>query len=62
MLEQNETPGLGDKITDTKYLSKFEGLSYDKINVDTISGATVSSKALIELVQEEAQKLKNYAK
>ena len=62
VLEQNETPGLGDKITDNTFLSQFEGLSYDKIDVDTISSATISSKALIELVQEEAQKLKNYAK
>lgn len=60
VIEQNETPGLGDKITDNTFLSKFEGLSYDKINVDTISGATISSKTLLELVQEQAQKLKNY--
>jgi electron transport complex protein RnfG len=65
VLESRETPGLGDKIEkDAHFLSNFEALAVDpglvavkpgaKANpneVDTISGATISSKAVIRILQ-----------
>lgn len=44
-LSSSETPGFGTKATDNAYLEKFKDVkSVDA--VDTISGATVSSKAV----------------
>lgn len=41
-----ETPGLGTKIQDEEYLKNFEGVSDSTADVDTITGATISSSAL----------------
>ena len=47
ILKINETPGLGTKIKDVSYLEKFKDKSSDNYTqVDGISGATISSKAL----------------
>jgi len=49
ILEQNETPGLGNKITGEEYLDSFKGKTrHDRL--DTISGATISSGALTESI------------
>lgn len=45
ILSHEETPGLGAKIDDPAYLSRFVG-SNDPYSVDSITGATVSSNAL----------------
>ncbi len=64
VLESRETPGLGDKIiTDAHFLANFEALEVHptivpvkkgaktKANeVDTITGATISSKAVISIL------------
>ncbi len=66
VLEANETVGIGNKIlTDHKFLSQFYHFEYgkpvsgtfaigetdgDKISVDGISGATVSSNAVVACV------------
>ena len=60
IIEQNETTGMGDKITEREFLSQFEGLHYNNINVDTITGATVSSSTVESIVKEVAQKLSEY--
>jgi len=66
VLESKETPGLGDKIIkDQNFLDNFKALSIkpevvavkpgtrDGSNeVDTISGATISSKAVIKIINE----------
>lgn len=41
-----ETPGLGTKIEDAEYLKGYQGVSGSADSVDTITGATISSKAL----------------
>ncbi|MGI5959076.1 MAG: FMN-binding protein [Massiliimalia sp.] len=41
-----ETPGLGTKIEDAEYLKGYQGVSGSADGVDTITGATISSKAL----------------
>ncbi|WP_426349524.1 RnfABCDGE type electron transport complex subunit G [Alloiococcus sp. CFN-8] len=51
VLEQAETPGLGDLICEDDFTGKFQGLSSaDEVQVDIISGATISSEAVIEAV------------
>lgn len=47
LLSASETPGVGTKATNPSYLSGFTGLSLGNISdVDTITGATISSKAV----------------
>lgn len=47
LLSASETPGVGTKATDEAYLSGFTGLTLDGISgVDTITGATISSRAV----------------
>lgn len=47
----NETPGLGMKVTEPEFASQFIGKQYSSIDtVDTISGATISSKAVKDSV------------
>jgi len=50
---QSETPGLGSKITDEGFRSQFEGKSTSNElqlgnDIETISGATVSTKAAMD--------------
>jgi electron transport complex protein RnfG len=68
VLDQKETPGLGDKIeTDPAFLSQFLRLvtpvtgaktkSGDKPNqVQTITGATISSRAVIRIVNRAVER------
>ncbi len=47
LLSASETPGVGTKATDNSYLSRFSGLALDGVpEVDTITGATISSRAV----------------
>lgn len=71
VLEDKETPGLGDKIKkDPAFLANFDALAVKpelvpnkkppktKPNqVDTISGATISSKAVINMLNAEVKHL-----
>jgi electron transport complex protein RnfG len=66
VLESRETPGLGDKIyKDLDFVANFDGLSIDPTivavkkgtksrpnEVDTITGATISSKAVVRIINE----------
>lgn len=70
VLESRETPGLGDKIMkDEHFLQNFRGLSVEpevvavkagtksKPNeVDSISGATISAKAVVSIINRSNQK------
>ncbi|MDL2206867.1 RnfABCDGE type electron transport complex subunit G [Eubacteriales bacterium OttesenSCG-928-N13] len=53
---QSETAGLGSKVADEEFLSQFPGKPVDTgalaSDVDTISGATVSSKAVLSGVDQ----------
>jgi electron transport complex protein RnfG len=51
----NETPGIGDVIESEEFLKKFK----TKIP-DAISGATISSQALIRAVKDDIEKYKEY--
>ncbi len=61
VIEQKETPGLGTKIAEKKFADQFIGLnSYqnefkltkDGGEIDAVTGATISSKAVIDAVEK----------
>lgn len=52
ILEHLETPGLGERITGEEFLGQFEGKSSLE-GVDAITGATISSQAVIERIKED---------
>ncbi len=70
ILESRETPGLGDKIyKDAYFVSNFHSLSIDpeivvvkkglrsaENEVDAITGATISSKAVVRIINEGNQR------
>jgi electron transport complex protein RnfG len=58
-LDQSETPGLGVKITLPAFLGMFEGLSLEEVEltadggkIDAITAATISSRAVVNGVQD----------
>ena len=59
IISQKETPGLGAKITEGAFLDQFAGqagetlaLSKDGGTIDAITGATISSSAVVDAVKE----------
>lgn len=69
VIEQKETPGLGTKITEKKFSEQFIGLNAyrDKIRlksdggkIDAVTGATISSKAVIEAVKKAVVTYKKF--
>ncbi len=51
-ISQKETPGRGDKITLPNFTSMIIGSSNSSVNAETISGATISSQAVISSVEQ----------
>ena len=49
----SETPGLGDQVSEEGFTSKFVGLTNAE-GVDSIAGATVSSKGVISAINKAA--------
>jgi len=66
IVKQDETPGLGTKITEKKFLDQFTGkdkedvtLKKDDIQngkIDAITAATISSRAVTNAIKEELKK------
>lgn len=54
---QGETSGIGSKVTTPEFLSQFVGKTQELDGVDTISGATVSSSAVVRAVRESFEAL-----
>lgn len=61
IVRHSETPGLGAKITENEYRDQYIGLDiddavleYDGGQVDAITGATISSKAVADAVRTTA--------
>lgn len=55
VMSQSETPGLGDKITEESFLENYQGkITSEDVAIDTIGGATVSSKAVNDAVEAAA--------
>lgn len=73
ILEQTETPGLGTKVTEDPFLDQFinlflekpisyvKGAAPDKSNceIQAITGATISSKAVVEIANNGISILKS---
>lgn len=51
ILEEKETPGIGSKIKEVGFLGGFKGKDKEG-NIDSITGATISSSAVIKAVKE----------
>jgi len=56
VVSMSETPGLGSKVSGQDFLSQFEGAS-GTVSVDVISGASISSKAVISGVNGVTENL-----
>lgn len=59
IIEHLETPGLGARIEEDTFLSQFQNQELEKQKVDAITGATISSKAVIESVKESTEEILN---
>jgi electron transport complex protein RnfG len=70
VLENKETPGLGDKIEkDASFVAEFDGAKAPLVGVkagagvgepeevDMITGATISSRAVIEIINHRLERL-----
>ncbi|MBA7472114.1 Ion-translocating oxidoreductase complex subunit G [subsurface metagenome] len=60
ILSQTETPGLGSMITESSFTDQFKGLSASDIalkadggKIDAVTGATISSRAVVNAVKEK---------
>ncbi len=54
VLEHRETPGLGDLIDRqrSRWIEQFQGLSREAFSIDTVTGATITTRAVINAVRE----------
>lgn len=60
ILSENETPGLGNRILEPAFLSQFKGKGADRFHqLSAITGATISSQAVIRSVREKIAQLKD---
>ncbi len=62
ILSHSETPGLGAKANDASYLSQYNGKSGELAlhdDIDAISGATISSRAVLSGVNSARETLLN---
>lgn len=58
ILSQNETPGLGAGVAEPSFTGRFVNKDIrDLNNVEAISGATISSQAVIEAVKKKAEEI-----
>ncbi len=77
VLEQTETPGLGNKIEDASFKDQFIGLILDqtkpsviknkkpkdpKRGIQAISGATISSKAVMDIMYDQVNTVRELFK
>ncbi len=63
VISQNETPGLGVKVTENKFQDQFKNKeARDLSGVQVISGATISSRAVTNSVMKKAQEIRELVK
>lgn len=68
ILPHNETPGIGDKIEEESFRSQFRGKGIENLEIakeppfegkiQAITGATISSEAVVEAVKRGLEELK----
>ena len=70
IIEHSETPGLGDKVTEPKFGSQFVGLNAHNDNfnlkndggeIDAVTGATISSRAVVGAVKKAVDAYNKFA-
>ena len=68
VIEQKETPGLGTKVTESKFSNQFKGMNprshgfkvkQDGGEIDAVTSATISSRAVIDAIKRA---YKNYTR
>jgi len=58
ILNQNETPGLGTRVAEPSFTQRFSNKTLQDLkDVQVISGATISSKAVIDSVKKKAEEI-----
>lgn len=63
IVSQNETAGLGSEVASDNFTKSFSGKNIEQLKgIDAISGATISSSAVIEAVSKKAQEIKELIK
>ncbi|MBR1648942.1 MAG: RnfABCDGE type electron transport complex subunit G [Alphaproteobacteria bacterium] len=70
IIEQNETPGLGTKVTEPKFSGQFVGLNAHDDNfdlkkdggeIDAVTGATISSRAVVNAMKKAVSAYNKFA-
>jgi len=56
VLSQNETPGLGSRVAEPDFTGQFKNAK-DLHDIQAVTGASISSRAVIDSVQKKAQKI-----
>ena len=63
ILNQNETPGLGARVVEPSFTGQFAHKpAVDLSDVQVITGATISSQAVIDAVKEKANEIQELIK
>jgi electron transport complex protein RnfG len=63
VISLNETPGLGMQVAEDKFTGQFGGQnSLELSGVQAITGATISSRAVMDSVKKRAQEIKELIK
>jgi len=63
VMSQNETPGLGARVVETPFTGQFVNKNTQNLTeVQAITGATISSKAVIDSVKKKAEEIKGLIK
>ena len=69
ILSQQETPGLGSKISEKSFLEQFKGKVFDKLllkkdggAIDGITSATISSRAITNAIRNRIDEFKTNKK
>jgi Na+-translocating ferredoxin:NAD+ oxidoreductase subunit G len=63
VISQNETPGLGARVNESSFSGQFSNKNVGALNeVQAITGATISSKAVINSVGKKAEEIKDLIK
>ena len=61
VLSQNETPGLGSQVSEPGFTGRFKD-KLDLSDIQAITGATISSRAVINSVKEKAGQIRSLIK
>ncbi|AGB48683.1 electron transport complex, RnfABCDGE type, G subunit [Methanomethylovorans hollandica DSM 15978] len=66
ILSQEETPGLGSKIKEDAFVNQFNALPLSKLSlsssggsIDSITGATISSQAVVDALNSKVESIKS---